>query len=534
MDTLSLPVLLDRIETRLMALRALCSQEALALSDLDVFNLNSWLGFQTRASTELLARIDAILAFPFLIADALAPLPLNKTPWAPIDAGESVIRTLAQWLGVSPWVLQALRHASPHDFLHRWPDSLRRSAQWLARLPPETRVQDWPHFIWLVDILDQIYAAKPCPPKVLRRLRQYSSETGGFARLTAQIDSLLKPDSATDVRPEAEDFAEDADAFEAEFGAHRTVQAPRLGKHPLWSITYTDTFFFTLQLQPGLTDFARKLGLDERPLNAPGFRLLDECFDHIRLEVLLAEVLRWRTRRNDHEKARRTHAGAWPAILPAAFVVGEWQVVELTSTRALIDEGQRLEHCVGSYSLDCCLDGLRVVSIRDAAGSSHSTASFYINPLTHSSNAFSLSLAEHYGLHNTQPAAECQQAVQAYFAALRSADGQAAIQKACQKQQKLLQSLKPRLIDSTHPDLAMLLEQSGKSARWLYRRLAEEEESWMHARDKLLDAWERLSPSYDMDNTEHWNHLLAHGHCALWDDLGQASQRLGLEMGASW
>lgn len=68
----------------------------------------------------------------------------------------------------------------------------------------------------------------------------------------------------------------------------------------------------------------------------------------------------------------------WESAL-GACEIGGYQILPLTSSWALRQEGREMQHCVGSYVEMCCKGRARVFSIRDLTGRRLATMSVAIN-----------------------------------------------------------------------------------------------------------------------------------------------------------
>ena len=69
----------------------------------------------------------------------------------------------------------------------------------------------------------------------------------------------------------------------------------------------------------------------------------------------------------------------WESLI-GPFEAGDYQVVPLTSTNDLREEGELMNHCVGRrYHRWCHIDAVRVFSIRDLDGRRVATASLYFD-----------------------------------------------------------------------------------------------------------------------------------------------------------
>ena len=63
-------------------------------------------------------------------------------------------------------------------------------------------------------------------------------------------------------------------------------------------------------------------------------------------------------------KNKRCNELAWESALRACEI-GEYQIIPLTSSRALRQEGRAMKNCVGSYDVRCAAGICLVFSIRD-------------------------------------------------------------------------------------------------------------------------------------------------------------------------
>lgn len=98
----------------------------------------------------------------------------------------------------------------------------------------------------------------------------------------------------------------------------------------------------------------------------------------------------------------------WPGLLRTPFCVGGISIVSLVSNNELVQEGFRLQHCVGSY-VDRCLTGdTHVVSFRDQQGGSLSTAEI---ELELDGGRQTPRVIQHNGFENSTPPLECSLAL---------------------------------------------------------------------------------------------------------------------------
>ena len=122
---------------------------------------------------------------------------------------------------------------------------------------------------------------------------------------------------------------------------------------------------------------------------------------------LLADATRWWHWL--HHPCRQTPSdtqAAWPALPGLPWHEGTLQVVALCSPKALAEEGERLIHCVATYETFCRLGNSHIVSIRDLAGNSLSTAEFTLmeNTVGH----ISPHCVHHAGAENEPAPESCQ------------------------------------------------------------------------------------------------------------------------------
>ena len=82
----------------------------------------------------------------------------------------------------------------------------------------------------------------------------------------------------------------------------------------------------------------------------------------------------------------------------------------LSSTARLNEEGDAMQHCVGTYAWRCVTGRWHLASLTDGNGVRCSTVSFQ---LRFEAGRWSASLVEHRGANNAKPSARCTQAVRA-------------------------------------------------------------------------------------------------------------------------
>lgn len=118
-------------------------------------------------------------------------------------------------------------------------------------------------------------------------------------------------------------------------------------------------------------------------------------------------------------------SGEWTSITDGEFVSSHGlEVVSLNSTKKLIEEGNRMKHCVGSYARRCMLQNSNIVSIRNKDGEPQSTADLSFEPADknetyHTGDEFKISMLQHKSLSNKTPSKECVETLQEFISALK-------------------------------------------------------------------------------------------------------------------
>lgn len=121
---------------------------------------------------------------------------------------------------------------------------------------------------------------------------------------------------------------------------------------------------------------------------------------------LLADAARWW--RELHQKSGQSpleKQPSWPALPGLPWRNGVLQVVALCSQSALAEEGERMAHCVADYETFCLMGNSHIVSVRDLAGNTLSTAEFELT-VDAAGNIFP-SLISHASHDNASPPEIC-------------------------------------------------------------------------------------------------------------------------------
>lgn len=131
----------------------------------------------------------------------------------------------------------------------------------------------------------------------------------------------------------------------------------------------------------------------------------------------LARALRWNETWHIHQwklpypAALMAPGELWPPVSEPFRFRGR-NVVPLASPRGLFEEGRQMQHCVGSYVKRCISGRAHIVSCRDRAGVSQSTAELR---LEHLPGLIRVAVVQHRGPANRPPSRQCRNALTAYI-----------------------------------------------------------------------------------------------------------------------
>jgi hypothetical protein len=109
----------------------------------------------------------------------------------------------------------------------------------------------------------------------------------------------------------------------------------------------------------------------------------------------------------------------WPALLSELRTPAR-NLLELTSSDQLQEEGDQLEHCVGTWTSHCMFGRTHVFSIRDHAGRRCSTLALRLEP--DARGGLRATIAEHRAFRNGTPSPECRAAAKALIQAAADVD----------------------------------------------------------------------------------------------------------------
>ncbi|MGX9960575.1 PcfJ domain-containing protein [Xanthomonas euvesicatoria] len=145
-------------------------------------------------------------------------------------------------------------------------------------------------------------------------------------------------------------------------------------------------------------------------MNLPRLVHLNERWHRVHREIS------GRAARVAMEQSREEHG--WPGVIPGrAMDLGDMTAVELLTSDELLDEGVRMQHCVGGYYVSCFSGLSRIVSLRDTDGRSRSTVQLALRRKTRRARP-TLYVAQHCGPGNQDPSAEDRAAAKLLLARL--------------------------------------------------------------------------------------------------------------------
>jgi len=97
---------------------------------------------------------------------------------------------------------------------------------------------------------------------------------------------------------------------------------------------------------------------------------------------------------------RNEQLDQWPLLLPERVQLSpSVQAVSLGTPHALAEEGYRMQHCVGGYSIPCFLGESHIISLRDSNDCSLSTLEIRLDKY----NARQMKVIQHKAYKNQSP-----------------------------------------------------------------------------------------------------------------------------------
>jgi hypothetical protein len=256
-----------------------------------------------------------------------------------IDDGRPLIGELASRLNVSPSAVKAMRHCSADLLNGSWHGDVRRLAWALEGITPEFRPrspQAWQRMGEVVEAIEQVTGASMDSQQ--NRLWLAAAAKRNF-ELPLIGDAAALTTGLADMR-----------------NALREVLGLRISGHADWHAGW----------------------LNRNPAVASAIeQVIHRSLGHIEFARLLEIVRRWqdafrRQHATDNAENALIRGLTWRAPVEE-LRTGDWVIVPILSAAELIEEGQQMEHCVGSYISDCRMGRLQIWSVRDALGQRRST-----------------------------------------------------------------------------------------------------------------------------------------------------------------
>mgnify|MGYP001047075479 CR=1 FL=1 len=112
----------------------------------------------------------------------------------------------------------------------------------------------------------------------------------------------------------------------------------------------------------------------------------------------------------------------WPKIIDYNFETSNGlAIVALANTQALIEEGKRMSHCVGTYADKCMYQGSNIVSVRDEKENSLSTAEIVFDKFKTEDNqiSYKVRVLQHRAHKNHEPSIDAKSALNEFIDAIK-------------------------------------------------------------------------------------------------------------------
>jgi hypothetical protein len=358
---------------------ALCSSESLALLNQDILNFsNSNVVFYNFIhSTDpfrVKARIQALTVLPMLKWEFACANMVTDRVRRRIDAGESVWDAYLEFHPGKVSILRRLAttQASPAP----WRGNLEGLLSVLDPLAPEKvpcNDEEWNAFYSIyvgmngLNERSDFYVRQTRHELHLSIKRRWMAESSRMGWTNA-YQKFAAIEGGTDAIRDTFDFLDaigNAGDFLARWSRKKTVSAE---EHEMKS--------------------------SERWLKAP------QTFGMFRLVEWSA---RWHRMMWDYaglSDRRDEELDRWPLLLPQRVQLSTAvQAVSLGTPRALAEEGQRMQHCVGGYSIPCFLGESHIISLRDSDDRSLSTLEIRLDKY----NVREMQIVQHKSYQNRSP-----------------------------------------------------------------------------------------------------------------------------------
>jgi len=236
-----------------------------------------------------------------------------------------------------------------------------------------------------------------------------------------------------------------------------------------------DQCFSTLNICLGWE--ASKTWQDPQPL-AGAVPLLDKLIADLSLARLHEVARRWRTAnlaaqaRYAQMLAMPRERTSWTPLIAESIMIGELRFRELTTGAALQAEGQRMNHCVGTYAQTCAAGRTHIFSCTTPGGAPLSTLE--IRLAQDQTGAVLPNIMQHHGPNDASAPPECREAAKALIALLREEPHRSRM--AALQERSAQPGEVPRFQGMTisHIQCAVEAFRSTLSGKMAYERLVEE------------------------------------------------------------
>jgi hypothetical protein len=353
------------------AMRACCLAPTLS-------QYNTYLRGETKAARNRIQAAQAVPLLGYLLGeDSHRAARLRRL----VDDGQPLWPALADTVGVPEEVVRWLRGKTADDisdvWLHRVPELLVSLAQLYPEKRPKIR-DEWTAYTDFALVLN-----KPRQNQQHARWLQDISRIGWLAAREKFAAMQAAPSDLHDID----------DLLNEIIGAIGGQLLPHVARRwgsersddPEWRAMReaVETLFFDLSV---LKQIRTSLRWHQLQLLPHEEEALEETEDQLPQQRL----------------------GSWPAPLEAPMKLGGLYAHFLTTPAQLHHEGQRMEHCVGSYAQQCLFSGSNIVSLRRSDGRSLSTAELR---LVKKGKQFSFDVIQHRAKRNGAPTSEAHDAL---------------------------------------------------------------------------------------------------------------------------
>lgn len=332
-------------------------------------------------------RIQAARLYPWIMRHVLWNESLGAIPdrvRKAIDDGAPLVETLAGLFEVSPSVIKAISVCPVEILAHAWRGDVRRLAWALNVIVPEYRPQSdeaWGRMGEVVTLIERVTGSP-----IARLQNRFWLATA------AQAGYVLKmPDLGGDA-------ALSAGLIDLR-NALRQVLGFRVSGDKSWHAEW-------LACNRAAADAIEQV--------------MARALGHVLFTRLLDIVRRWqgafRRQQSDNDEDHAMIRGlTWIAPMDQ-FIAEDRVIVPLLTAAELIDEGNAMDHCVGSYTCSCRMGSMQVWSVRKVDGTRCSTlATTFVRRLD---GGWMAAIRQHRARHNEVPDSSSKAAAKALVRSL--------------------------------------------------------------------------------------------------------------------